>query len=142
LDDNLHFDIIHGHVRSTASIYLLIAKKKGIKTVSHSHSTSNGKHFSSVMKGILQVRIRNIVDYLLAPTEAAVEWLFGQKVVESDRFTILKNGIDCEKFKFNNQERQQIRKQLKIESDSIVIGHVGNFKVAKNHSYLIKLFEQ
>jgi hypothetical protein len=36
------YKIIHGHLRSTASIYLRMAKKIGLVTIVHSHSTSSG----------------------------------------------------------------------------------------------------
>ena len=48
------YHVIHGHVRSTASIYLKIAKKNGLVTIAHSHSTSNGSGISAIVKDILQ----------------------------------------------------------------------------------------
>jgi hypothetical protein len=52
------YKIIHSHVRSTASIILKIAKKFGLTTISHSHSTSNGKGIKALIKKFLQ---RNII---------------------------------------------------------------------------------
>src|SRR5699024_9694057 len=46
LNNNSDFSIIHGHVRSTASIYLKIAKSFNVITIAHSHSTTNGNGFS------------------------------------------------------------------------------------------------
>ena len=47
------YHVIHGHVRSTAAIYLNIAKKHGLITIAHSHSTSNGKGITAIVKNIL-----------------------------------------------------------------------------------------
>ena len=35
-------DIVHAHMRSTASIYLKLAKNQNIKTIIHSHNMSSG----------------------------------------------------------------------------------------------------
>ncbi|MDY0278518.1 MAG: hypothetical protein RBQ97_10595, partial [Acholeplasma sp.] len=37
------YKVLHSHVRSYASLFIPIAKRFGIKTIIHSHSTSNGK---------------------------------------------------------------------------------------------------
>lgn len=49
------YHVIHGHVRSTASIYLKIAKKNGLVTIAHSHSTSNGSGISAIVKDMLRI---------------------------------------------------------------------------------------
>src|SRR5690625_2672586 len=65
------YKIIHGHVRSTASIYLKIANSYGLITISHSHNTSSGKGFSAIVKNIFQYKIRYIADYLFACSQTA-----------------------------------------------------------------------
>ena len=52
---------------------------------------------------------------------------------------ILKNGIEVNKYKFNSESRNKIRKELNIEN-KIVYGHVGRFEKQKNHNFLIDLF--
>ena len=47
------FDIVHCHIRSSASIVLKIAKKYNVLTISHSHATSNGSGIKSIIKDIL-----------------------------------------------------------------------------------------
>ena len=129
-----NYKIIHGHVRSTASIYLKIAKKFGLVTIAHSHSTSSGTGFSSIVKNILQYPIRNIADYLFACSEQSGEWLFGKNASKRNNFVILKNSIDVKKFVFNERVRFEKRKELKID-DKFVIGHIGRFIPSKNHKF-------
>ena len=58
------YKIVHGHVRSTASIYLNIAKKYGLITIAHSHSiASRGNKVEQLVKNTLQLPIRYIADY-------------------------------------------------------------------------------
>lgn len=135
------YRIIHGHVRSTASIYLRIAKKYELITLSHSHNTSEGKGIVARVKRILEKPIRNIADYLIAPSVKAGEWLFGKGAIEKDNFYLLKNAIDTEKYAYNIKIREEKRSELNINNE-IVIGHVGRFEEQKNHEFLIQIFKQ
>lgn len=140
-EDYPEYEIIHGHVRSTASIYLSIAKEYGLTTIAHSHSTSNGKGLSSVIKKILQIPIKKHSDYLFAASTEAGIWLFGEKSVKRNKFYILKNAINTEKFIYNKKIRKNKRNELNI-NDEVIIGHVGNFRKPKNHLFLIDIFKE
>ena len=52
------------------------------------------------------------------------------------------NAVDLEKFKFNNETREKIRKELNVDSDTLLIGHVGRFTQQKNHDFLIDIFNE
>lgn len=135
------YNIIHGHVRSTASIYLLIAKKFGIKTIVHSHNTSSGKGYTAMIKNIMQYPLRYITDYLFACSQEAGEWLFGSKAIKKANFFLVKNAIEVEKYRFHKSVRDSIRTKYMIE-DRFVIGNVGRFHPQKNHYFLIQIFNE
>ena len=65
----------------------------------------------------------------------AGKWLYGKR-----SFIIVNNGIDCNRFVFNESERCKIRKKLGFDKE-LIIGHVGNFVEAKNHTFLIDVFK-
>ena len=77
------YQILHSHSRSYASIYLPIASKHGLKTIIHSHNTSNGKGFTAFVKDLLQKPLRRKADYFIGCSKEAGEWLFGEKVVKA-----------------------------------------------------------
>ena len=52
------------------------------------------------------------------------------------------NGINIERFKFNEDMRKSVRKQLQIEQDEIVIGNIGRFTEQKNHRFILDVFEK
>lgn len=131
--------IVHAHMRSTASIYLLFAKKYGKFTIAHSHNISSGKGISALVKNILQFPIRYIADYFFACSLPAGKWLFGNSVIKSNKFQVLKNAINIENFLYNEQIRFKKRKELGINSE-YVIGNVGRFHEQKNHEFLINVF--
>lgn len=131
------YKIVHSHIRSTASIIFRIAKEYRLSTISHSHSTSNGSGISSYIKNQLQTRITDYADYLVACSEEAGKWLY-----KSNKFIVLKNGVDLSKFSFNKSIRDEVRSSLGITDSTLVCGHVGRFHEAKNHEYLIDIFAE
>ena len=139
--DHPEYHIIHSHVRSYASIYLFIAKMHGLKTIIHSHSTSNGKGFIAIIKDVMQFPLRYQADAFLACSDEAGKWLFGKKVLHSPHYLVLKNGIDISQYTPNQNVRQIYRTQLGL-SDHIVYMHVGRMHVSKNHHFLIEVFSQ
>lgn len=139
-NNHSEYKIIHGHMRSTAAIYLNIAKKHGLVAIAHSHSTaSRGNKIEQVVKTIIQFPIRYISDYLFACSDEAGKWLFGKRAIRGNNYKIIKNAIDFDKYIFNESTRNEVRRNLGIE-DKFVIGHVGSFTHPKNHKFLINLF--
>lgn len=136
------YQIIHGHVRSCAILYLGIAQKLGRKTIIHSHSTSNGMGVSAVVKAIMQYPLRHQADYLFACSDFAGAWLFGKKSTQQDNYRIISNCIDLDRFAFDEQTRSAVRQSLGLQEADLVIGHIGRFSEPKNHPFLIRVFQE
>lgn len=141
LREHPEYKIIHGHLRSTAAIYLRIAKKYGCITISHSHSTSSGYGFSALTKTALQYPIRFIADYFFTCSNQAGIWLYGEKACKKKNYILLKNAIDVKEYSYNEEKRQETREKLNLEG-KFVIGHIGTFKSAKNHKFIIDVFQE
>ena len=133
------YKVLHSHVRSYASLYLPIAKKHGVKTIIHSHNTSNGSGAVALAKNALQYPLKKQADILMACSTEAGLWLYGEKACKSDKFIFMPNAVDTERFSLDEAKREKTRKALGFE-DKFVIGHVGRFSEAKNHSFLIEAF--
>lgn len=129
---------IHGHIESTASIYLRMAKKYGLTTIAHSHTTSNGPGLKGKVKDYLSKDIKKYADIKIACSNNAGKWMFGD---DSDNVIVLRNGIDVFKFKYDYQLRNHYRDLLGLNGFT-VYGHVGNFITAKNHMFLLDVFNQ
>lgn len=136
------YHVIHGHVRSTASIYLKIAQKHGLVTIAHSHSTSNGSGISASIKDIMQLSLRYTADYLFACSDKAGKWLYGAKAVTRPNYRMIPNGIDLRRFTFNAEKRCQMRQKLGISENTFVLGHIGRITMPKNHEFLVELFAE
>lgn len=136
-----NYNLIHGHLMSTAAVYLQIAKKHGLTTIAHSHNTSFGKGFAAIIKKKLNARIGHIPDYLFACSLPAGQFFFGPDVINKNNFKVIPNGIDVNQYKYNPNTRQEVRRELGIDA-SPVVGHVGNFDKQKNHNFLISVFKK
>lgn len=138
-DNHSEYNLIHCHVRSVASIVLKIAKKKGLKTICHAHGMSNGSGLKSIGKKILQHNIPKYSDFMLACSQDAADWLYGRKESHSKKCIIINNGIDIDKFQFDENERNIIRNTYNISNDDFLIGHIGRFVPIKNHKFIISI---
>ena len=139
-----NYKIIHSHINALSVFPLRIAKKAGVPIrIAHSHSTSNKKEWKkNILKMILRPFSKLYANQYFACTEYAGKWLFGKKVVERKELNVINNAIDLKKFEFNENIRGELRKELGIREDVLVIGHVGRFMKQKNHEFLIDVFNE
>lgn len=136
------YKVIHGHVRSTAALYLSVAKRCGRVTIAHSHSTSNGKGVSAFVKNVMQLPIRSVAEYLFACSDEAGAWLYGKSALNRANYRRIPNGIDLGRFAFDAAIRARMRASLGIPEGTLVLGHIGRFSQPKNHGWLVNLFAE
>lgn len=140
LREHSEYKILHSHVRSYASIFLPIAKNFGLKTIIHSHSTSNGKGMKSTIKDLLQKPLANQADYLFSCSTEAGRWLFGDDSINNDNYYLVRNSIDVEKYRFNEDIRNEYRRKLNLTNQTVYC-HVGRLSEPKNHMFLLEIFK-
>ena len=134
------FKAVQGHMTSTASIYLPIAKKAGIPiTIAHARSAGVDQGIKGSVTRLLRWNLWKKADYLFTCSEIAAISVYGEKAA-NELAIFIPNAIDAEKFAFNEEIRRNLRNELSIE-DKFVIGHVGRFHYAKNHEYMIDVFQ-
>ncbi|MBE6463761.1 MAG: glycosyltransferase family 1 protein [Eggerthellaceae bacterium] len=139
--DHPRYDIVHGHIGSCAPIYLDVARKHGAKTIVHSHSTDSASmSLSATAYRLLTRPVVKYADFFIGCSYEAGLNRFGREVVDSDRFEILRNGFDCNAYRFDANERQLVRSQLGIKQDDLLVGHVGRLSEEKNHGFLLEAF--
>lgn len=142
LQQHPEYQIVHGHIGSSAPVYLGAAKRAGRIAIAHSHSTGDPqKNLHNVLWNLCSYPTRYIADWFFACSHLAAINRFGQKAADSARCQVLKNAIDCDRFAFDEQKRRQTRKAMRLEN-ALVVGHVGRFTQAKNHKYLLQIFLQ
>lgn len=134
------YPIVHGHIGLPAPIYLTAAHRSGARCIAHSHAQNYPLSPRELVFRIATHPTRRCADYFLACSTQAGCDRFGRKVVLSERFHVLKNGIDIEQARFNEQDRISIRHELGIRQDAPLFGHVGRLTYIKNQSFLLEVF--
>lgn len=140
LNEHPEYKIVHSHVRSYATFIFAVAHKHGLKTIIHSHSTSNGSGMKGFLKTMLQYPLRYQSDYFFSCSSEAGKWLFGEKVTKQPNYMFIKNAIDTEKYRFNSVTRNACRDKMNLNG-KIVYGHVGRLSEPKNHKFLLEIFK-
>ena len=138
------YKIVHSHINTLSVFPLYAAKKAGIKVrIAHSHSTTNkAERKKNLMKQVLRPFSRLFATDYMCCSELAGRWLFGDKVYNQGKVYLLNNAIDLDKFKYDKNVRKAKRKELNIQDDTLVIGHIGRFVAQKNHAFLIDIFNE
>lgn len=128
-----NYDIIHVHGNSgTMALEMIGAKIANVPLrITHTHSSScKYKIANTTLKPFMLL----FSNGRIACGKQAGKFLYGKKP-----FIIVKNGVNTEKFRFDINKRNDIRKMLGWDN-CLVIGHVGNFVEVKNHSFLLDVF--
>lgn len=134
------YDIVHiNQVNVQTVILSIISHYLGVKKlVFHSHNTKipNGIKRKILMK-ICTFIYSTFADSLLACSEQAGKDVFGKK-----EFTIMKNSIDVDKFKYNYDIRGKIRDALNISNQTFVVGTVCRYARQKNPIFMIDIVNE
>ena len=135
-EQHSEYKIIHSHVNQTSGVILDVAKKCGIPVrIAHSHSTNTLSNLLiKQYKKILQRRLNLVANIKLACSDEAGKWLYG-----NTDYTVIKNAIDTEKFKFSKESREKIRNSLNIGENNILLGNIGRLEKVKNQEFLLNL---
>ncbi len=127
------FDIVHIHGSSSLiALELLIAKIKGVKIrIAHCHNTACSHER---LHRMLRPLCNQLYTKGFACSQAAGEWLFGKRA-----YRVIPNGIDDQKFLYDSQNRESLRRAWGIRKGKI-IGHIGRMNRQKNQEFLLKVF--
>ncbi len=140
------YDVVHFHLSSISDLRIFkFAKKSGAeKIIVHSHNsfTDVPSKLRRIVFGnlhkILRVFANKYSDYKCACSPVAAEWMFGKN--KGKTAIIMNNAVDISKFAYNENYRNDIRKDLNIQT-KYVIGHIGRFSVQKNQNFLVDTFK-
>lgn len=130
--------IIHDHLMNSAAETLKVAKRLGRTTIAHSHIADVPFSLSKVFRFLFHFNLWKIADYRFACSEKAGKWLYRDKA----DFTILRNGIMTERFKYSERIREKKRKELCLDKSAMVIGTVGRLVNQKNQGRLLNIVKR
>lgn len=127
------YTVVHAHLDCLSGVVLGCAKQHGVPVrIAHAHTTNQMRDFKYPIKDLYKRIIPRTATDLLACGEDAGRWMFG-----SAPFLVLPVAIDTEKFRFDKNMREDMRRTLGITKEELLIGHVGQFRKEKNQTFLL-----
>lgn len=141
LIENNEYDAIHVHENETSYVALSVAKECGVKCrIAHSHTTSPTSSIRSEIRRISGCVLNyKYATKIVACGEMAGIRVFGKKHMKSEKALILPNAIDTDLFRFNEEYRDEIRRELSLSDDDYLIGMVGRLESEKNLSFILEM---
>ena len=141
LKQNKDITAVHAHMNYFGALAAAVAKKCGIKNITvHAHSNYETKSFiKKLIRRVMRFIILKDASAMLACSEVAGEWLFGAKVVKSDRFCVLKNAIDYVPYFEALGKRDEYRSELGIAPEKKALVNVSSVTPVKNQAFLVDL---
>lgn len=132
------YKIVHVHQDCLSGVILRAAQKRGIPVrIAHSHSSGQDKNLKYLIKLFYMRQIPRYATQLFACGKEAGDWMF-----RGAPYRVIHNAVDTAKYTHSPEKREQMRTQLGIRRDTLVVGHVGRFDPVKNHTFLLDCFLQ
>lgn len=137
LFDRVKPDIIHYNTIALLNLSAIkYAKLSGVrKRIVHAHSnTFLGRMTLKdiIFRIINKYWVKKYATDLWACSKIAGRWMF------YDKFKVVPNAIDTERFRFDEDKRKTIRNEMKIDN-KVVICNVGKLSDVKNQTFILDI---
>lgn len=133
-------DVVQGNMTSTAGIYLPIAKKYGVKlTIAHARSAGVDAGIKGKLTKHFRKHLDRKTDCMWACSSDAAKVVFGEENYNNGLVNVIYDNIDVDSFA--NDNSKQVISEHGLEN-KFVVGHVGSFRYAKNHEFLLDVFKE
>lgn len=136
------YDALHMNSGPKNAYILKMAKVYGIPVrIAHAHNSDYQTHsaLQRTIGNVMKKQVQKNANVYLACSDLAAKWMFGP---QSQKAIILPNGIDLEKYSYDEKVRMEVRHELGIDDHTIVVGNVGRFTTQKNHKRIIEIFSE
>lgn len=121
------------NVRDIDLLILAFVFKVPVRIIhSHISKENNMKLLEKLNKNI----IKKISTHFFACSDEAGKYMF------RNNYTVIKDGINVEKYIFNDESRKKIRSKYNINNNDFVIGSIGRFCAQKNTLFIIDIFTE
>ncbi len=137
------YEVVHAHMDGMNAYPLGLAKRCGVGVrISHSHNTEflTTNPVRRAFHMVARANIPRVATHMFACSEAAGRFLYGEKRIQSEDVTIIRNAIDIERYQFQPEARVRVRKEFGLDG-AYAVGHIGRFDLRqKNQLFLLDAF--
>lgn len=136
------YDVVHSHGWLFSGVTLKVAHRCKVPIrIAYSHTTRD-KYSPTLYRKLYARLMKRLImkhsTHCLGCCKAATAALFGNNWEEIDKCHLLYTSVDMEAFQ-PGQKPLITKVNFGIPSDAVVIGHVGSFRLAKNHTFLLDI---
>lgn len=134
-----NYDIVHIHAQNAFLAYCqmkAVRRAGNARVFVHSHNTMDWRNSKMIiLHKAYRKRIYREADQCLACGKDAATWMFGT----SKNVNIIPLPVDTEKFRYNQEIREKIRRKYHIPGSARVMIQVGRFYPVKNQMFSLEL---
>ena len=134
------YDAVHVHESETCYVAMAVAKKLGLRCrVAHAHITSPWEGVKGELRRLSGCMLNyHYASRVIGCGQMAGERIFGKHNMKRPKAMVLPNAVDTEKFAFDAELRDTVRKELGVEN-KFVIGMVGRLADQKNYPFALEI---
>ncbi|REK22357.1 MAG: glycosyltransferase [Planctomycetota bacterium] len=130
-------DIVHSHN------WVTLVEGAAARLLARTPVLVHGEHGYPVEDRPRNVRVQRfvwnkVVTQLLSVSQELAGTLADLTDLAEDRFEVIPNGVDTERFRPAPEQRAALRAELGLPTDGLMIGMVARFDPVKNHSGAIR----
>jgi len=139
------YDVIHARMAEVSGAAMLAARLAGVpnRICSYHHTETPWRNTGIINRigvGILQMITRQWASRILGITEATLDAHHSQWRKRPQKYMVCHNGVDVELF-LKKESIDEVKSEFGLPMDSLVVGHIGGFRVVKNHHTLVQIAE-
>ena len=139
-------DLVHTHTPKAGMLGRVAAFLAGVPVRVH---TYHGHGFSGYLGRIgssavisLERLLNRLSTHVIAISESqAIEITEKYRVVPGSKVTVIRNGIDLARFAYADEERSEVRRQLGVNDEEILVVWAGRFTPIKDVPLLLKVVQ-
>lgn len=143
--ENQYRYVLRTSQHSLSALELLAAWLGGAKVRvfrSSNSNTTSGSKKQMLLHKMCSFMPKWFANVQIAPSTEAAEFMFGKGCVRKGRAKLVQNGVDLSVYRYDENSRKEIRRELGVPEDTLLVGHVGRFNQQKNHMFLLEVFRK
>lgn len=135
-------DIVHSNAGTLTWLAMFASKEENVSVrILHAHTNRynmpQNKYVCKVLTCMARCLNSRYSTLRLACSGEAGKYCFGKHP-----YTLLKNGIELEKFKYSKTDRDNIRDQFGFTKDQFVVGFIGRLAEQKNPIFALEIYKE
>lgn len=129
-----------------AGLVMMLSWFAGIRNrITFYRSSSN--HFKKnsvnlIYNSIVNKLVGLFSTYIFANSNAGMNFFFPDRKPNDQRFKVIYNGLDFTVIKTLQVDAHDLREELQLPADAILIAHSGRFQPPKNHEVILQVAQQ